>query len=320
MTNPRWAESTRARNVGILDRHVLPKWDGHRLRAINHEDAQAWVNELSSSGLAAGTVRKIVNVLTGIAGLAVKSKRLPANPLQDRELPEQSLTQRRYLSASQVEALADASDEYGDLALVPAYCGSRIGELAALRVGNVNMLRRRFQVEESVTEVNGKLVWSSPEDKQRRSVPFPAFLVEDIALRCEGKQSSDLLFTTGKGSVVRVRNMRRDWFDLAAQVAGVEGLTPHELRHTAASLAVNAGASVLAVQRMLGHDKASTTLDVYSDLFDEDLDDLAERLEVTPLKLLRTICGQMTRIRRFLFALQVSDLHLCERSRQDSNL
>jgi integrase len=72
--------------------------------------------------------------------------------------------------------------------------------------------------------------------------------------------------------------MRRDWFDAAAKEAGVEGLTPHELRHTAASLAVSAGASVLALQRMLGHDKPSTTLDVYSDLFDEDLDLVADRL------------------------------------------
>ncbi|WP_236950713.1 tyrosine-type recombinase/integrase, partial [Mycobacterium tuberculosis] len=45
-------------------------------------------------------------------------------------------------------------------------------------------------------------------------------------------------------------------------------ITPHDLRHTAASLAVSAGANVKAVQRMLGHAKASMTLDVYADLFD----------------------------------------------------
>jgi integrase len=51
---------------------------------------------------------------------------------------------------------------------------------------------------------------------------------------------------------------------------------PHDLRHTAASLAVSAGANVKAVQRMLGHDKASMTLHVYADLFDDDLDKVAE--------------------------------------------
>jgi len=57
-------------------------------------------------------------------------------------------------------------------------------------------------------------------------------------------------------------------------------ITPHDLRHTAASLAVSAGANVKVVQRMLGHAKASMTLDVYTDLFDADLDDVATNLEV----------------------------------------
>ena len=53
---------------------------------------------------------------------------------------------------------------------------------------------------------------------------------------------------------------------------GQVGLTPHEMRHTAASLAISAGANVKAVQRMLGHASAAVTLDVYSDLFDNGPD------------------------------------------------
>jgi integrase len=56
-------------------------------------------------------------------------------------------------------------------------------------------------------------------------------------------------------------------------------ITPHDLRHAAASLAISAGANVKAVQRMLGHAKASMTLDVYADLFDVDLDDVAVNLD-----------------------------------------
>jgi integrase len=59
----------------------------------------------------------------------------------------------------------------------------------------------------------------------------------------------------------------------------VPGLTPHDLRHTAASLAVQAGANVKAVQRMLGHASAAMTLDVYAGLFGDDLDAVAERLD-----------------------------------------
>jgi integrase len=56
-------------------------------------------------------------------------------------------------------------------------------------------------------------------------------------------------------------------------------MTPHDLRHTAASLAVSAGANVKAVQRMLGHASAAMTLDVYADLFDDDLDAVALALD-----------------------------------------
>ncbi|MDH6284355.1 tyrosine-type recombinase/integrase [Prescottella agglutinans] len=57
-------------------------------------------------------------------------------------------------------------------------------------------------------------------------------------------------------------------------------VTPHDLRHTAASLAISAGANVKAVQKMLGHAKASMTLDVYADLFGDDLEAVAEALDI----------------------------------------
>lgn len=53
----------------------------------------------------------------------------------------------------------------------------------------------------------------------------------------------------------------------------------HDLRHSAASFAVSAGASVKVVQNMLGRSSAAMTLDVYSDLFDTDIDDIAERID-----------------------------------------
>jgi integrase len=56
-------------------------------------------------------------------------------------------------------------------------------------------------------------------------------------------------------------------------------VTPNDLRHTAASLAVSAGGNVLALARMLGHEDPSLTLRTYADLFDSDLDALADVLD-----------------------------------------
>jgi integrase len=100
-----------------------------------------------------------------------------------------------------------------------------------------------------------------------------------------GKGRDDLVFTNMSGNVLRASNYRQYIF--AAAVGKCQKadktfptVTPHDLRHTAASLAVSAGANVKAVQRMLGHAKASMTLDVYADLFDDDLDRVAESLDV----------------------------------------
>jgi integrase len=164
--------------------------------------------------------------------------------------------------------------------LVLAYCGLRWSEVAGLKVGRVDLLRRRLDVAEAVTAVNGaRLVWGTPKTHETRSVPLPRFLVDDLAVHLAGKAPDDLVFTAPDGGVMRNRNARRAWFDRAASAIGETGLTPHELRHTAASLAVSAGANVKAVQRMLGHASAVMTLDRYADLFDDDLDAVGDRLD-----------------------------------------
>ena len=169
-----------------------------------------------------------------------------------------------------------------------SYCGLRWSELAALRVRNFDLLRRRVIVEEAVTEVDGStLVWGTPKTHGRRTVPLPRFLVDELAATVVNRPGEELAFPSPQGAVLRNRNARAGWFDEAARAAGLAGLTPHELRHTAASLAVSAGANVKAVQRMLGHASAAMTLDRYADLFDDDLDDVAERLD----RLRATACG-----------------------------
>lgn len=278
-TQARWTETTRARNRSVLDTHVVPQWGRRRVSSIDSEELQRWVNDLSVTGLAPNTVRKVASVASGVFTYAVKpAKALGVSPMVDVKLPAQTQARRRYLSAAQVERLAAAAREHADVVFTLAYVGLRIGELSALRVRDVDFLRRRITVGASVTEVNGRLVWSTPKDKEERRVPIPAFLLDGLAARTTGRAPEDLLFPSPRGDVLRVRNMRRAWFDAAAREAGVPGLVPHELRHTAASLAVSSGASVLAVQRLLGHNKPSITLDVYSDLFDDDLDRLADSI------------------------------------------
>jgi integrase len=173
-----------------------------------------------------------------------------------------------------------AADRGGGPAIsVLSWCGLRFGELAALRVRDLDLDRRRLSVERSVTEVGGRLLWSDPKSHRGRSVPFPKSLAGVLQDQAEGKGAEDPLFTAPDGGVLRLNNWRRRVFDPACARIGREDITPHDLRHTAASLAIRAGANVKAVQHMLGHASAAMTLDVYAGLFRDDLDGVASALD-----------------------------------------
>lgn len=294
-----WGVSTRTRNEGVIRNHIMPRWGKVQLGQVSTEAVQAWVNAMAG---APGTVRKNEGVLSSICDHAVTMRRLGVNPCKGVVLPRQVKEQRRYLSDVEVQALAVAAGDRSVIVRLLAYTGLRFGEFAALKVGSVDLGRRRLLVEQSVTEINGVMVWSDVKTHQRRSVPYPGFLDSAMADQVQGCRRDEILFPGRGGNPIREGNARRDWFDRAVTTSGVDYLTPHELRHTAASLAVRSGASVLAVQRMLGHASAAMTLDTYADLFDDDLDQVmakvtaarAESLEADSRPTVKTQDGEVT--------------------------
>jgi integrase len=290
---PTWLEtqghlkaSTYARYEGIVNKHIKPRWGSTPLNKITHADIAKWV---SSIKLAPASVHYIHRVMYLILELAARDGRIARNPAVGTRVPKIAKTEKRFLTRDEVFRLADAAAEYPipeigqqyrALVLVLAFCGLRWGEAAGLKVKRLDLLRRRLVVAETLSEVSGHLVRGTPKNHHARSVPVPNFLVDQLAQVVNGLPADALVFTTWRGKPLRNLNFRRDVFDKAAEDAGLSGLTPHELRHTAASLAVSAGANVKAVQRMLGHASAAMTLDVYSGLFDDDLDGVAERLNI----------------------------------------
>jgi Site-specific recombinase XerD len=146
-------------------------------------------------------------------------------------------------------------------------------------VRSLDLLRRRASITEAVADVNGHAVFGTPKNHQRRSVPLPRFLADELAGHLAGKEPESFVFAAEKGGVLHLRNFRRDVFDPAVRVTGPDGLTPHALRHTAASLAIASGANVKIVQTMPGHKSATMTLDLYGHLFGDQLDELADAMD-----------------------------------------
>ncbi|MGW9167905.1 site-specific integrase [Agromyces sp. NPDC055658] len=276
--------TTRSGYRHALDKHVLPRWSTTKLSDVGHADVQKWVNGLSTH-LSPSTTRQTHLVLSGVLKFAVRDGRLVRNPCDDIRLPRITRKERGYLTHEQVAALAAASEPYGDVVQLLAYTGLRWGEMAGLKVSRVDLQRRRLDIAEAVTEPRGLITWGTPKTHERRSVPFPEFLIAALEKRMDGKRPDDILFVGQDGGVLRNSNFRSRYFTKALKAVMAEDedfprITPHDLRHTAASLAVSAGANVKAVQRMLGHKSAAMTLDVYADLFDDDLDAVADALNV----------------------------------------
>lgn len=275
--------------------HVADKWGARKIESIRHGEVQQWVSQLAKTH-SPTTVIRAYGVLAAILDVAVRERRVAKNVARDVTLPRKTASRKIYLSHAQVQQLADAA-RMPTLVLFLAYTGLRWGEATALQVQDIDVNRRRVSVERNAVMVGSHVKIGTPKTHETRTVPYPAFLADEIKTAIKGKRSDAYVFGSGSAAL-RLPNSRDGWFAAAvrrAQTAAEKArdgagqdedlpasfprVTPHDLRHTAASLAISAGANVKALQRMLGHASAAMTLDTYADLFDDDLDSVAGALD-----------------------------------------
>jgi integrase len=265
--------TTRRDYESLLQAHIVPRWGSMTLAEVKPADITSWLADLSACGLSAWRVRA-AHVQTGCSLRATAR-----NPAEYVPLPRVRRADKRYLTHDEVEALADAAGKSRPVILFLAYTGVRFGEMAALRLGQLDLLRRPATISEAVAEVGGRIVFSTPKTHQSRTVPIPRFLVDELAALVVGKGSQDLVFTGVKGAMLRLSHFLRAVFIPAVEATGPTVLTPHGLRHTAASLAIASGADVKVVQTMLGHASATMTLDLYGHIYADRLDEIADRMD-----------------------------------------
>lgn len=260
--------------------HVAPKWERVEVGMVRHSEVRAWVTAMTTTH-GATTVIRAYGILAAILDVALRDRRIADNAARGIKLPKKQPKRRVYLTHDQVDLLAEQS-MYPELVYFLSYTGLRWGEATGLRVRDVDSDRRRVQVHENAVMVNGAIHTGTPKTHVTRSVPYPDFLDLSVRSAMSGKGPEDLVFGDGRNHL-RLPNSQDGWFAGAVRRARkidptFNHVSPHDLRHTAASLAISAGANVKAVQRMLGHASASMTLDTYADLFDDDLDYVAGAL------------------------------------------
>lgn len=313
------APKTIAGYRGLLDVVILPKWENYRLRDITHERLQDWLTFLATdpaarqhkkksdeaAGLSPARVIQTHQVVSQVLAYAMRSKYVATNAADHIELPSKPQSKDLALTHDQVHRLAEETanaektvrrrsdtapaqtppEALGTMVLLLAYSGLRFGECVALRVSDVDTAKRRVMVGKSVTGVRGQgRIEGGTKTHQRRSVPIlTEALAQELKAVTEGRDPGEFLFPGPDGGAMTI-GWFRVRFDKAGALLGVPGVTPHTLRHSAGSLALQSGASVVTVQKLLGHRNATTTMNVYSHMLPDEFDNLAAAMDSAAMR------------------------------------
>jgi integrase len=271
----RWAAarphrpSTARRVTSLIDTHIAgTRLGGRRLAEVLPSEVQAWASDRAQV-LAPSTMRNLVSLLRSIYTSAVLDRLVGSSPVVRVALPRHERARVVPLTIEQVRALADAMPSRNRaMVLTQAGLGLRIGELLALRVQDVDFLRRTARVETQLAP--GAKVRSDPKTpRSKRTIPLPALVADAIAAHLTahpaGRDGS--IFTTKTGTPYRHDYYGTLIFKAAVTRAGLpEGTTSHDLRHHYASVLLAAGESVVAVAERLGHENAMLVLSTYGHL------------------------------------------------------
>jgi integrase len=280
---PSLRSSTRDRDERTYRNHLQPRFGDTPIGRIEHMEIAGLVTALSNEKrLSPSTVHKCHQVLAKCLDAAVASRRLRFNPADGVSLPRIEQEEVRFLSPREISVLASTIDpRYRALVLFLANTGLRIGEAAALRWGQVDMLRRHIEVLETAVEVRGGIILNPPKTRAgRRRVPMPTHVCEALgATTSPNPDPEALVFPSPQGAMLRVNAFRRRFWVPARKASGLKGLRIHDLRHTAVALWIAAGATPNEIASWAGHTSVSVVLDRYGHFFDISADRVTSALD-----------------------------------------
>jgi len=246
---------------------------GKQMKVIRRSDVEAWIKSMDTAGLAPGTIKtRYVNVRS-VFRAALKDKVIGSDPTDGVRLPRG----RRADAAMSIptpedvgQLMAVADDRFRTFVALCAFAGLRLGEAAAVQIGDVNFLRKSLSVRRQVQRVNGGAVdVRAPKYGSERTIYLADTLVDLLAQHAAtyGTNRSQQWLFVGEGDDPPHQNTVGYWWRKALRDAGLSGIKLHDLRHFYASGLIAAGCDVVTVQRSLGHSKATTTLNTYAHLW-----------------------------------------------------
>jgi len=281
-------EASTEKSAASYLKRVRARWDRVRIDEITTLDLQRWVGELERE-LGPSSIEKAFYIVSASLKAAVNDGRLDRNPCRGVDLPPLPPEEERYLTDVEVDQVLYRLDGvYRAIAEVMLGTGMRIGEACGLHWHRVHLDTGTIDVIETWDPAAGEMK-AYPKGRRRRTVPITpqlgGLLVQLHDARrpvstCDrphgryraararavlrGVDPQDrcragLVLPGPKGAVLDPRNYAKRHWARATSAAGIEGATPHAIRHTYASKLATAGVSLLRIQDLLGHASIVTT-------------------------------------------------------------
>jgi integrase len=276
---------TRESDAAAWRNYIRPRFGNWPVASITAAEVSGWVGSLVTRGLAPSTATRALATLRSILAFAVADARVLHNVAAAVSRPTSGQVRREghALTPGEVRALTEACQgRYRDVVPVLALAGLRWGELAGLQVGDrVSVPGPGLRLRRAVLASGGggALYVDTLKNNRARTVPLVVDLVPIVDRWSSGKVPDAWLFEAPRGGPLRESNWKRSvgWTAATAAV-GLRGFRVHDLRHTAASVWLAAGADPKVVQRVLGHATAAMTMDLYGHLVDDNLWEAAQTI------------------------------------------
>lgn len=252
---------------GYRRKHIT-ELEGKTVGEITTADIRATLAAMETKGIGAPTRASVRKLLSKVFRAAVNEQILMRNPVSPIPVPRSERREIQVYTSQEIRAIAEAiTPRYRAAVLLSAYAGLRAGEISALRVADLDLLRGVITINQGVSLVRGRPVLSTPKTKaSRRSVAIPRFVAEALGKHLAESPSGDgLVFHTSSGGLCSSKTLARP-FQEASGAIGKPGRW-HDLRHTSVALAIEQGAHPKQIQTRLGHTNITTTLDTYGHLF-----------------------------------------------------
>lgn len=262
------AESTRKTYRRELDSNILPVLGHLKVLKVNALDVDAYLAGLDAAGRAATTQRRhLQSILSPMFTYARKRNLITASPTLDVKPPRVPPQEMRFLSMDELRRLANAfPPRWQALILFTGVMGPRFSEVWRIRPEDIDGRSILIRGTKSRTSL--------------RRVTMPRFIIGLVAHQMAYYATEECLWPTARGGPPRnPDSWRESVWRPSLRASGLGYLRFHDLRHTAAALAVQSGANPLLIQRRLGHSSIGITLGTYGHLFPEADGEVADGLD-----------------------------------------